>query len=104
MALADVRRGISLFRKTETPIIGVIENMAWLETSDGDRQYIFGQGGAEAAAQSLDAPFLGHIPLFPALREFSDKGEVAPDGHAVRRIFEKLAARIADSIPPATRQ
>ncbi|MEM9617636.1 MAG: Mrp/NBP35 family ATP-binding protein [Pseudomonadota bacterium] len=102
MALADVRRGVQLFRKTQTPIIGVIENMAWLETSDGARQYLFGEGGAERAAKALEAPFLGAVPLYPELREASDAG--APLGatdHPATDIFAELADKIAAPIEPA---
>ena len=73
MALADVRRGVGLFRKTEIPIIGIIENMAWLSVGD-DRQFIFGEVGAQKAANELDVPFLGALPLYPDLRTASDMG------------------------------
>ena len=96
MALADVRRGVALFRKTNVPIIGVIENMAWLETANGDRQHLFGKGGAEEAARRLDVPFLGALPLLPSLQEASDAG--APPGagdHRDAEHFHKLAKKIA---------
>ena len=99
MALADVRRGVSLFRKTETPIIGVIENMAWLENSSGERQYLFGKGGAERAAEDLEAPFLGAVPLYPELREASDAGApLAATDHPAAAQFNMLAKKLADFI------
>lgn len=99
MALADVRRGVSLFRKTDTPIIGIIENMAWLENDNGQRQYLFGEGGAERAAQELDAPFLGAVALFPDLREASDAGRpLVKDDHPAARAFRTIAEKIAVTI------
>ncbi|MHA7872110.1 MAG: Mrp/NBP35 family ATP-binding protein [Hyphococcus sp.] len=96
MALADVRRGVQLFRKTDIPIIGVVENMAWIETPDGSRQHLFGEGGAARAAQALDAPFLGAIPLYPALREASDAGTpLAATDHPAAEVFARLAEKVA---------
>lgn len=74
LALADVRRGIALFEKTAAPLVGVIENMAWFEASDGTRAHIFGEGGARRTAARHGAPFLGELPLSQALRESCDAG------------------------------
>ena len=96
MALADVRRGVHLFRQTNTPVAGVIENMAWLETPDGTKQFLFGERGAENAAKELDAPFLGAVPLFPDLRQASDDGRpVAGTDHPAAAVFAALAEKIA---------
>ena len=96
MALADVRRGVQLFRKTETPVIGVVENMAWFELPSGEKQYLFGQGGAEKAARELDAPFLGAIPLYPELQQASDAGAPLParDDHPAAAKFRQLADKV----------
>lgn len=99
MALADMRRGVRLFRQTETPILGVIENMAWLEGPGGDRQYLFGEGGARKAAAALEAPFLGAIPLYPELRQASDDGlPLAAQDHPGADLFKALADEIARSL------
>lgn len=74
MALADVRRGISLFRQTNIPVLGLIENMSWLELPDGSKQFIFGEGGGKRMAQTLGIPLLGEIPLEPAIASASDAG------------------------------
>ncbi|MEE2692896.1 MAG: Mrp/NBP35 family ATP-binding protein [Pseudomonadota bacterium] len=90
MALADVRRGVELFRTVKVPILGVIENMAWIDLPGGGRQYVFGEGGAERAARELDAPFLGAVPLYQELREASDAGAPivasAPDSPAAKAV------------------
>ena len=101
MALADMRRGVALFRKTETPILGVVENMAWLELPDGERQYIFGEGGAEREAAALNTKFLGAIPLFPELRTASDNGTpLAAGDHPAANIYADIAKKILGSIDP----
>ena len=95
MALTDVRRGVELFRKTNIPILGVIENMAWLETPGGERTYLFGEGGAKKAAAALGAPFLGAVPLYPELRVASDEGApLAAQDHPVAEDFRRLAEKI----------
>ena len=104
LALADVRRGVALFRKTDIPIIGVIENMAWLETSDGQKQFLFGEGGAKRAANDLNVPFLGELPLYPDLRAASDSGTpLAARGdekttHPATNHFDRLAELLANAI------
>ena len=95
MALADVRRGVELFRKTNVPIVGVLENMAWLETAGGEKSYLFGQGGAEKAAEALGAPFLGAMPIFPDLRIASDAGSpLAAQNHPATDNFNALAEKV----------
>ena len=74
LALADVRRGAAFFRKVDVPILGVIENMAYLAQADGSKLHLFGDGGARRAAQDLEAPFLGEIPILPDLRARCDAG------------------------------
>ncbi|MEM9706358.1 MAG: Mrp/NBP35 family ATP-binding protein [Pseudomonadota bacterium] len=101
MALADVRRGVELYRKTNVPVLGVIENMAWLEDASGARMHPFGQGGAARAAQDLDAPFLGYLPMFPALQAACDAGEplvyAEPESEA-SKAFLALAQAISEKI------
>lgn len=98
MALADVRRGVELFRQVGVPIIGIIENMAWLDDGAGGRNYLFGNGGAEKAAGELGVPFLGALPIYPELRVASDEGEplAARDPRAPAvTAFDALAKRLA---------
>lgn len=96
MALADMRRGVHLFRQTGTPVIGVIENMAWLDLPGGARHYLFGEGGAQKAAEKIGAPFLGAVPLYPDLREASDAGRpLAAQDHPSADVFADIAGKIA---------
>ncbi|MFN0023761.1 MAG: Mrp/NBP35 family ATP-binding protein [Parvularculaceae bacterium] len=98
MALADVRRGVELFRSVSVPIIGIVENMAWFEAPSGERLYLFGRGGAERAASDLGAPFLGALPIDEDLRIASDEGEplvIRAPGSASVAALDRLAAQIA---------
>lgn len=78
VALMDVRKGILMFRKTEVPILGLIENMT------GD---VFGRGGGQVTARQFDTVFLGDIPLDARVRQGGDAGKPVflsdPDSSAV---------------------
>jgi ATP-binding protein involved in chromosome partitioning len=80
-AAAEVaERAGSIALQTHQRIVGVIENMSWLELPDGSRQEIFGSGGGKIVAESLtravgaEVPLLGQIPLDTNLRECADQG------------------------------
>jgi ATP-binding protein involved in chromosome partitioning len=101
VALADVRRGVNMFRKANVPVLGVIENMSgYIHPETGERIDIFGKGGAERTAKELETAYLGEIPLDPALRESSDAGTpVANDPNSpLGKIFADLADRIMSEI------
>ena len=101
VALADVRRGARMFEQLDTPILGIIENMAWFEGPDGSRSHIFGQGGARATAEMLGVPFLGELPLDPKLREASDAGTpivAARPESPMAAAFNTLAMQILDAL------
>ncbi|VAV88369.1 Septum site-determining protein MinD [hydrothermal vent metagenome] len=101
VALADVRRGVSMFRKANVPVLGVIENMSgFIHPETGERIDIFGKGGAKRTAEQLETPFLGEIPLDPILRESSDAGKpVATDPDSpLGAIFAKLADQVLGQI------
>lgn len=95
VALDDAIRGIAMFRKLDVPILGLVENMAWYELPDGQRDYVFGEGGGLAVAEANQAPVLGQIPLQTRLRASADAGvpaALADDtlGAAFRTVAEKV--------------
>jgi ATP-binding protein involved in chromosome partitioning len=96
LALDDVRRGAAMFAKTGVPVLGVIENMAWLDTPSG-RLHPFGEGGARRFAAEAGLPFLAEIPLDPALRESADAGRPLASGPAAAA-FDAVAAQLAPAL------
>lgn len=74
VALIDARKAVAMFRKTNVPILGIVENMAGFVDQEGRRHDIFGSGGGEKEAVRQGVPFLGSLPLDPALRMASDSG------------------------------
>ena len=73
-ALGVVRKGIAMFNKVNVPILGLVENMSYFTTPNGDRVEIFGHGGGQAEAGRQKVPFLGEIPIFKEIREGGDQG------------------------------
>ena len=102
VSLDDASRGLSMFNQLNVPVLGVIENMSYLEMPDGTRMDIFGQGGGQAMAKSSKVPFLGSIPIEPQVRMGGDFGKpivyFQPETKAAKAlvdITEKLAAQIS---------
>jgi ATP-binding protein involved in chromosome partitioning len=98
LSLIDARRGITMFRKVDVAILGMVENMAHFICTDcGSRHAIFGEGGAEAEARRLGVPFLGAVPLTMDVRRASDLGQpitaLAPDS-VVGQIYIEIARRL----------
>lgn len=82
VALSDVRKSITMFQRLRVPVLGIVENMSfYINAGSGDqtertrRTYIFGQGGGRALSDELGLPFLGEIPLSPAVCAGGDAGE-----------------------------
>ncbi|MCI5060967.1 MAG: Mrp/NBP35 family ATP-binding protein [Alphaproteobacteria bacterium] len=77
LALIDARKAIEMFRKTNVPIRGLIENMSTHICSNcGHEDHIFGTGGAQTTARELGIPYLGHIPLSAEIRSNADQGRL----------------------------
>jgi len=75
LALDVAWKAIAMFKKLNIPILGIVENMSYYVCPHcGVREDIFGHGGAREAADKLDIPFLGEIPLDPKIRIQSDAG------------------------------
>ncbi len=73
-AVAVALRGAAMFAKVGVPILGVAENMSFLEGADGSRQYLFGQGGGLKVATALQTILLGEVPLDQTIRVGGDHG------------------------------
>ncbi len=101
LALLVASKAIAMFQKMKVPILGIVENMSYYVCPHcGERDDIFGHGGARLASQKLGIPFLGEIPLNPAVRLESDNGrpvalnDKTPYGLA----FKKTAAAVAAEV------
>jgi ATP-binding protein involved in chromosome partitioning len=102
VSLDDARRGLEMFRELNVPVFGVVENMSYLELPDGSRMDIFGSGGGERLAQEAGVPFIGAIPIDPAVRQGGDNGVPvvlsqpdSPVAMALVQIARDLAAKVS---------
>ncbi|NTU53120.1 MAG: Mrp/NBP35 family ATP-binding protein [Chlorobiaceae bacterium] len=102
VALADVAKAVTMLRKVDVPILGVVENMSWYELPDGTRDYIFGRQGGEKFARANALPFLGSIPISGSVREGGDAGTPfilsnpeAPASIAASRVAGEIARQIS---------
>ncbi len=89
-------------RKNYLRVVGVVENMSYLVTPDGEHEAVFGSGGGEALATEIGTPLLGRIPLDPAVAEGSDVGEPAVLGTGVAAEALRSVARALseEHVPP----
>jgi ATP-binding protein involved in chromosome partitioning len=98
IALLDARKGIDMFRKMGTPILGMIENMAVHICSNcGHEEHIFGHGGVRKEAEKIGVPLLAEIPLHLDIRTASDGGApivVSKSASPQARAFRDLARRL----------
>ena len=93
-SLGVVRKGIAMFNKVNVPILGIVENMSYFTTPNGERVEIFGHGGGQEEAARQNVPFLGEIPLFTEIREGGDRGMpivVSTPNHAAGKVFIQIA-------------
>ncbi|MGD8317589.1 MAG: Mrp/NBP35 family ATP-binding protein [Myxococcales bacterium] len=102
VALQDVYKSVSMCRKLNVPILGVVENMSYFIDSAGVRHELFGSGGGEKIAEFAEAPLLGKVPIDPQVREWGDQGtpvvQAAPAsaaGRALAAIADALSERVA---------
>ena len=106
-AAAEVaERAGAIAMQTHQRLVGVVENMSWLELPDGSRMEVFGAGGGQTVADSLtrtmgaSVPLLGQVPLDTRVREAGDAGTPvvleapeSPAAQALDGVAQKLAVR-----------
>jgi ATP-binding protein involved in chromosome partitioning len=100
VAVGDALRGVRMFQRVEVPVLGIVENMSYLECPHcGKPSQIFGSGGGERLARELGLPLLARVPLYPRIVAGADMGQpivVAEPNVAAAKAFVTLAQRIAE--------
>ncbi len=94
-----------MFQKVHVPLLGIVENMSsFLCPHCNEKTDIFSRGGGREAAKKLDVPFLGDIPIDPAIREGGDHGmpilvsdPTSPQSDIFRKIARTLAGKISSA-------
>lgn len=101
VALEDGRKAVLMFRQVRIPLLGLVENMSYLVVPEtGQRIDVFGQGGGKRTAELMDIPFLGELPLHPAIRIGGDTGRpmaLAGEGDPQAAPFFAMARKLAEA-------
>jgi len=91
-----------MFQQLGVEVLGIVENMSFFVCEHGTEYDIFGRGGAEVMAQEMGLPFLGGIPITPALRENCDNGNPTANfeseaqlKEALETVAQNLAAQVS---------
>jgi ATP-binding protein involved in chromosome partitioning len=102
VSLEDAGRGLNMFMTLEVPILGIVENMSYLDLPDGSRMDLFGSGGGQSLAESTETTFLGMVPIDQNVRIGGDNGNPIVDSHpesavaqALTEIAQKVAAKVS---------
>jgi ATP-binding protein involved in chromosome partitioning len=99
LALADATKGIAMFEKVQTAILGLVENMSYHQCSVcGHKEAIFAEHGGEKLAQQHQLPLLAQIPLNINIREHADSGkplQIEKPSHELSEIYRQLARQTA---------
>lgn len=106
VAQDDARRAVRMFESLGVEILGIVENMSFFVGDDGKEYDLFGRGGAELLAQSMDLPFLGGIPITQNLRINSDRGTPIAnwDDPELAVAFDAMVTQTAARISVASMQ
>ncbi len=100
-SLGVVRKGIAMFNKVNVPILGIVENMSYFTTPNGERVEIFGHGGGRQEAARQNVPFLGEVPIFTEIREGGDRGTpitVSTPNHTAGKAFIQIASTLRSNL------
>lgn len=102
VSLDDALRAINMFQELDVPILGIIENMSYLELPSGEKMDIFGSGGGEKLAAMTGVQYIGSIPIDPEVRKGGDNGipvvishPESPVSLVLIEIAEKIAAQVS---------
>lgn len=106
VAMEDARKAVRMFEQVRTPILGLVENMSYLQLPDGQRMDVFGQGGGQRMAAAMNIPFLVELPLNPQVRIGGDSGrpaalDPAGNGAPFHVLAEKVVAALAGNTKAA---
>lgn len=104
IALLDARKGMTMFRSINVPVLGMIENMSYYRCPQcGHEEHIFGHGGAREDAKRLGLDFLGELPLDINIRTTSDEGSpivIAQPDSPLSAIYRDIADKIWTKLEP----
>ena len=102
VSLADSRRAVRMYQKLNIPTLGIVENMSYYACPNCHHESdLFGFGGGEQIATSLNVPFLGRLPVYQPISLGSDRGiplVIAEPDSPAARAFVQVASRAATQV------
>lgn len=102
VSLADSRRAVRMYEKLTIPTLGIVENMSYYSCPNCHHESdLFGFGGGEQIAGSMNVAFLGRLPIYSAISLGSDRGipiVIAEPESVAGRAFTQLAARVSGQV------
>jgi ATP-binding protein involved in chromosome partitioning len=102
VAVGDALRGVKMFERVNVPVLGIVENMSYLENPEtGKPIAVFGSGGGQRLAAEVNVPLLGQVPLDPRIVEGGDTGRpivVAEPNAGAARALAAIAERVAERV------
>ncbi len=109
VASVDARKAISMFQldNVNVPVLGVVENMSYFTPDElpEKKYYLFGQDGGKRLAEQFKVPFLGELPLIPAIGKKADLGVMGTiNSKEVNDLVENVARHIAIVNAQVTKQ
>jgi len=106
VALEDARKAVNMFEQVREQVLGIVENMSYLE-HNGEKLYVFGKGGGARTAEKMNVPLLAEIPLDPQTREAGDSGKpisILGPANKQAKLFEDLARKIVEAAAASSQQ
>ena len=103
MAQKVATRVADMAKRSFIPLLGVIENMSYFESNNGERFNLFGKGGGDALAEQFAIPILGKIPISEDTNDIADDGTpliLQDKDTPTKTKIEKLVTAIAEKLPP----
>jgi ATP-binding protein involved in chromosome partitioning len=102
VSVGDALRGVKMFQRVGVPVLGIVENMSWFECPHcGKPSALFGSGGGERLAKTVELPLLGQVPLYPRVMEGGDTGTPIVTADATSSAARALSA-IAEKVASLT--
>jgi ATP-binding protein involved in chromosome partitioning len=106
VSVGDALRGVKMFQRVDVPVLGIVENMSWFECPHcGKPSALFGSGGGERLARTLELPLLGQVPLYPRVMEGGDAGKpivTADPASSAAKALTGIATRVVESVGATT--
>jgi ATP-binding protein involved in chromosome partitioning len=106
VSLEDARKAVNMFRQVRVELLGIVENMSYMVVPGSTQRIdVFGQGGGKRTAEAMAVPFLGELPLDPAIRIGGDTGRpvaLLGDSDTHGAAFRRLAVSVVDALQQTT--